>query len=709
MIRHSICSDCYMYCHLEVDVVDGRISGLRGDPEDPVYRGGICIKGANAHEVAYSPQRITSPLWKEGGREAGEWVRITWPEALTRVADRLERIIRAHGPKAVVAFTGYPGTSRCIMSTLFTRSLGSPDIVSTTPLWCEGPGMVADHVTVGGPITHFAYHDLDHSRCYLLWGTNPQASHPPYWKKIVEGCNRGAKLIVVDPRKTTAAGRADVWLPVRPGTDGALALGMMHVIINEELYDTPFIKAWCYGFEQLREHVQKYPPGEVERITGVPAERLVQAARLYATTKPACMFARNGLTRKPNATQACRGITLLVALSGNIDVQGGNLLPKRLDGFVSRGEMVFGKAWRLPEEIEAEARGAREFPLWTGPNGVGASSNNSLVIDEMLSDHSGIRGAIVTGNNYALNTPDPQRVREAFRRLDLIVAVDCFQTPTTELADVFLPAVTWLEREEIGPEWHSLHIPASERAIEPLGEAWDDNKIFIELAKEMRARELLPYNFIPWNSVEAFLDFQVHGLRMSFDDLKKRRRLAIPIRYKAYEEHGFNTPSGKVELYSTLLERYGYEPLPVYHELPQVSMASPDPQRAYPLQLIAPREAHFFNSRQRHSPSLRKTKPEATVEIHQRVAAERGIQEGDWVWIETGFGRCKQRARVTDNVPPDVVSAYGYWWYPEKPAPDYGCFESNISMVIPDGPPYDPIEGTSWLIGRLCEVWKVEE
>lgn len=709
LLYHTICSECYMYCGLRTEVAGNKAIQVRGDPGDPVYRGGICIKGKRALEVVYSPKRVVYPMKKVGSREDGQWERISWPQALKIVADRLEKVIRKHGPKAMVAFTGYPGTSRCLMSVLFTRSLGSPDIVATTPLWCEGPGIVADCVTVGEPITHFAYHDLENTHCVLLWGTNPQVSHPPYWEKILRARAAGAKLIVVDPRRTAAAAKADVWLPVKVGTDGALALGMMNVIINERLYDEAFVAKFCFGFEQLKEHVQKYPVDKVAQITGLPGDAIIEAARTYATTKPACMFARNGITRKPNSTQACRGVTILVALTGNIDIPGGNLLPKKVDGFISRGEMVFGKAWRLPPEVESLALGADQFPLWTGPQGAGATSHNSLVINEILSESSRVKAAVITGNNIVLNTPAPLKAREAFRRLEFIFAVDLFLTPTTEMADIFLPAASWLEKEETGPEFFSLHITASQRAIPPVGEAWDDNKIFIELAKLMRSRGLLPYDFVPWDSVEEFNDARLKGLRITFEELKELIRIPIPIKYRQYKGEGFKTPTGKVELYSTLLEKFGYEPLPEYHDMDEGPAATSELLESYPLILISPRELYYFNSRGRHSRSLRKLSPEATVEVHRQVAQQRNINDGDWVWIETQWGKCRQRAKVTENLPPDVVSAYTYWWYPEKPGPLYGCHDSNIGLVIPDSPPYDRIEGTPWLVGRRCRISKVSD
>lgn len=695
-----------MYCGLRIEVSGDKAIQVRGDPGDPVYRGGVCIKGKKALDLVYSPERVLYPMKKTGPREGGNWERISWSEALATVADKLEEVIKKYGPEAVIAFTGYPGTSRCLMSALFTRSLGSPDIVATTPLWCEGPGIVADYVTVGAPITHFAYHDLENTHCVLLWGTNPQASHPPYWEKILRARAAGAKLIVVDPRRTLAAAKADVWLPIRPGTDGALALSMINVIINERLYDEEFVAKWCFGFERLRDQVQKYPPDKGAEVTGLSGDAIVEAARLYATTAPACMFARNGITRKPNATQACRGVTILVALTGNIDIPGGNLLPKMLAGFISRGEMVFGKKWRLPPEIESRALGADKFPLWAGPQGAGATSHNSLVINEILSESSRIKAAMVTGNNVVLNTPDPIRVREAFRRLEFIFAVDLFLTPTTEMADIFLPAATWLEKEEIGPEFFSLHVTASQQAIAPRGEAWDDNQIFIELAKLMRRRGLLPYDFVPWDSVKELNDARVKGLGITFEDLKKAVRFPIPIKYKAYEQEGFKTPTQKVELYSTLLEKFGHEPLPEYHELPEGPASTPDLLKRYPFILISPRELHYFNSRGRQSKSLRKLAPEATVEIHREAAQERNIKDGDWVWIETQRGKCRQRARVTEDLLPNVVSAATYWWYPEKPRPLYGCHDSNIGLAIPDGPPYDPEEGTPWLVGHLCQITK---
>ncbi len=705
---HFICCQCYMFCGLRAEVKGKRVVKLHGDPDDPTYQGGICVKGTRAVDDAYSPRRQVHPLRKVGPRDSGKWERITWSEALTTIADNLERIIQKHGPRSFAMLSGYQGNPQCLMAALFTRSLGSPDVAATTPLWCEGPGMVADPVTAGGVITHFAYHDIDNAQCVVQWGTNLTASHPPYWKKVLKAKARGARLIVVDPLKTPGAARADLWLPIRPGTDTAMALAWMNVIINERLYDQGFVDRWCHGFEELRSHVQAYSPDRVAQITGVSSDLIVRAARMYAMTRPACLFARNGITQKPNATDGCRAVAMLISIAGSLDVPGGNLLPKEMPGFVHRSELTYGKAWRLPEEIEAQAIGAKEFPLWTGPNGYGATSNTTLVIREMLSSQSQFKAALLIGSNVVLNSPSPNDTAQALKNMEFIFTADLYLTPTTELADIFLPASMAWEREEFGLEVHSQYIIASEKAADAPGEAWSDNKIFIELAKIMRQRGLLPYNFVPWDSPEEFFDFRLKEMGMTFQDLKKVVRIPIPIKYKAYEEEGFKTPTGKVELYSTILEKCGYDPLPHYRELPEGPVSTPEMLKEFPLTLITPRDGHFYNSYGRHSAILRKLSGGPLVQLHPLTAKEYGIDQGDWVWIESPSGKCKMKVTVTEKIPLNTICGVGYWWFPEKQAPDYGRRENNISEVISGSPYFDPVEGTSWLgSGHLCRVRKV--
>lgn len=705
-VVRSVCEICPMHCGILVYVKSGRIVSIQGDKEHPSTRGYTCIKGRKEHEVLYHPGRVTHPMvmGKEG------WNRLSWDDALENIADRLQEVKVKYGPSAICGYECLPGEPGGLAMTLFLRSLDSPNLMNNLDL-CAGPGVIADAVTIGASIcTYFSVADWKNSKCILLVGTNIAVSAPSQWRDATEAIANGAKLIVADPRRTECAEKADIWLQIRPGSDGALALGMLNVIVNEKLYDEQFVAEWCVGFEQLKQRVQEYSVEKVEAITWVPAEDIRKAAQLFAETKPACLRANIGALQHNNSFQAGRAFAILASITGNIDVSGGCLLVRRRLGGITPGRAIAEK-YRLPRHIEEKQLGAKQFPLWAGPDSVmqGAAHIPTVLRAIITSDPYPVKAMFNVGRNPVLTFPDTRNVLEALKSLELLVVCTYTMSPTVELADVVLPRAHPFEINRLITNGYGQWLSAVERAVEPPEECWDDVKTLFELTKKMKQKGYIDEGFVPWRDVQECIDDMLKDTGTTFEGLEKEGVVTVPLMYRKYEESGFRTPSGKVELYSSLLGRYGYDPLPFYQEPPNSEISAPRLADKYPLMLITSRQLAHNLSRFPENPWVRNLTPYPQLEIHPEAARERGIAEGDLVWIETPKGRCKHKAKVTERIHPKVVNGSFGWWFPEKPSPEHGCLEANINAVMSYEPPYDPVVGINSVQGVLCEVCRAEE
>ena len=708
-IVRTVCQGCHCECGVLVKVVDEKVAEIKGDPDHPMNRGFTCIKGRVQHEVTYHPGRLKFPLKRAGARGEGKWVRVSWDEALDEIATKMTAIKGTFGPETIAAIHG-TGPRASLTSTLLPYALNGPNKISVDLHICYVPSLVAEGVTVGQSIMMEKGPDYRSSSCILVWGGNPLISHPPRGMEILEAKRkRKAKLIVVDPRRTQLASEADLWLQIRPGTDLALALGMLNVIISEGLYEREFVERWCYGFEELRDRVRKYTPEKVAEITWIPAGDIREAARTYAAVKPATLHHRVAIEHNINSTQTNRALIILIALTGNIDVEGGNLLPAQMEGYIPTGSG--GKRSRPSREIEERRIGSKEFPLISGPEAKHPFVTSFLAVDAMLTGEPyPIKALYCAGANPVINVQNSKRVWDALKRLDLLMVVDFFMTPTAELADYVLPATTWLERDECCDIPYTNYISARQKVIEPLGEAWDDLKIVIEIVKRIPGANR---RIVPWNDVSECNDWRVRDMGITFDDFKKTGYVAVPARYKKFEEKGFDTPSGKVELYSTVFEKFGYDPLPDHKEPPESPVRTPELFKEYPLILITGgRSIEYFHSEGRQIPSLRRRLPEPEIEIHPDTARELNIRTGDWIWMESPRvkgERIKLRARLTSALDPKVAHAPHGWWFPEKPGPEHGCFDSNINVILSADPPREEICGSVPTRGTLCRIYPCRE
>jgi thiosulfate reductase/polysulfide reductase chain A len=706
-IVRTVCQGCHSECGVLVHVDEGKVAEITADPDHPSSRGHICIKGRRYADFAYHPDRLKYPLKRAGGKGEGTWERITWDQALDEIASGLTAIRERYGASSIGTFHGTAPRQSLFSCRLLAAALGTPNVGNTDLHICHAPSMVAEIATYGCSVLQEEGPDYLSSKCIFVCGGNPLVSHPPRGRDLVEGVRKnGAKLIVVDPRRTTLAGQADMWLRIRPGTDVALILGMLHTIIAEGLYEKEFVERHCHGFEELKKHVEVYAPEQMSPITWLSVREIRASARLFAGTRPATVHHRLGVEQNVNSTQTNRSLAILTAITGNLGVKGGNLLPNHPPGYVPTGGVVGFS--RLPAETGRGRLGRRQYPLISGSDAPFLFVHAGIAAKAMLSGEPyPWKALFLAGANPVVNMQNTRRTWAAFKNVELAVVADFFMTPTAELADYVLPATTWLERDECCDEQYMGCIAARQKAIEPPYECRDDMQIAIDLVKRLPWADR---RYIPWESPAEFNDWRVKGTDMSFEALKEKGYVSINPAYRQYEENGFKTPTKKVELYSTIFKMHGYEPLPVYVEPPESPVSTPELMEEYPYILITGgKTIEYYHSSGRQIQHLRNRRPDPEIDIHPEAAVKEGLAEGEWVWVETPQikgERARFKVRFFEGIDPRVVHAPHGWWFPERPEPEHGCFESNISVVLSDDPPREPICGSVRLRGTLCRFYK---
>lgn len=714
-VMRTVCSACMCQCGVLAHVRDGKVVKLEGDPDHPLNRGFMCPKGLAFLQTVYHPDRILYPMKRAAERGAGEWQRISWDQALSEIGQKVLQIRGQYGPESILySFGTYPGKNGIPGFVGMLGALDSPGTFVPNCHYCYTPHIIGNTVTAGAVYDcEFGCPDFKDSRLVVLWGWNPAASYPAYAKNILESRTNGARLLVINPRFTELAAKADLWLQPRPATDGALALGLINVIIGEGLYDKAFVDEWCLGFDELRERAAQYPPGRVAEITWVPEAQIVEAARMYAGNRPAHLHTHNGTTYGTNVFQTSRAISMLPALTGNLDVPGGNIFangnyPPVLTYMNIRQQL------RPSASSEDRQLGIEEFPLLAGSRSLRGYSHPPAVFKTMLTGKPYPIKAFFASTNSIVSFESSRRVAEALEQLELLVSIDFFLTPTAELADYLLPPATWLETEDVVDSFgYYGYVAARPKVMEPLGECRDDDQIAFDLLAAMG----LEYPVPGLRSNRDLLDFQLKETGLSFDEFAERHILFGKITSRKYEttalrrdgKTGFNTPSGKVELYAAHLADLGQDPLPLHKESYESPVGTPDIAQDYPFVLIGgSRHIASFDSAGHNIPWLRELLPDPIVEIHPEAAERLGIAEGDWVWIETprGEGRVKQRACLTLGIHPRVVHAQSLWWYPEEADREKRWYEPNINSILSWDGPYDPVCGSTLLKGGLCRIGK---
>ncbi|HEY7676265.1 MAG TPA: molybdopterin-dependent oxidoreductase [Candidatus Methylomirabilis sp.] len=685
----STCRGCHGGCGVLITVRDNRVLRIEGDPESPVNRGTLCAMGLAYREVVHHPDRLTHPLRRLGPKGSGRWERITWDEALGAIAARLDAVRVESGAEAVALVQG-TGRDYAEFLYRFANAFGTPNVATPGPI-CYLPRLVTHTAVCGGlPVADY----LNGPRCVIVWGCNPHWTHPEEYKgyQLLKGLE-GAKLVVVDPRYTTLAARAHLWLQLRPGTDAALALGMLHAIIFEDLYDKEFVERHSVGFDRLKARVAEYPPERAAGITWVPAAKIREAARLYATEKPAALNPGQVLDGTVNCVSNALCNAHLMALTGNLDAKGGNVL-FGLPGIQTLSR--FAGHERLPESQRAKRLGGCDFPVadW------GALVPTPVLCRSILEGVPyRVRAALIHGSNPLLTWPDANRTHAALQALDFLAVADLFMTPTAEQADIVLPAASWVEQDDVAGYWtRAGYVAARQKAVQ-VGECRSDHEILNELGRRLgHAEAFFDRLEDAWGQILA-----PSGL--TWEEFVRRGILQAPAAYGKYRTKGFSTPSRKYEFVPSKLEAAGRDPLPSYQEPPESPARTPELAKDYPLVLATGvRPQTFFHSEYRQVPVLRARVPEPLVELHPDTARRHGIADGGWTWIETPRGRIRMRARTQPGIDSRVVALPHAWWFPERGGPDYGWREANGNLLTDSAGPCDPAVGAVSIRSLMCRV-----
>lgn len=694
-----VCLRCHQRCVVTAEKENGKIVRISDCP---------CIKGRTMPDVMYHPDRVLYPLKRVGERGEGKWQRISWDEATTAIASRLKEIIDSYGGHTIFLSDGSGQKNLGEQAISMGKKLFDTPNVHRGRYTCIIPQVTADYAALGDFLTYEFNPDYAHANCIVFWGSNPDVATPAQAREARASMRRGAKVIVMDPRPTPIAKDADLWLQLRPGTDTALGLAMLNVVINEELYDKEFVEKYCYGFDKLKQHVQEFTPKWAAPITRLSEENIIKAARMYATTKPACVYARCGsVSQQINSSNVARAMNSLIAICGNVDVQGGNLLYFRtwIDANMWAQYMLIPAALKPSPKSELKFAGAGKYPMM---HFIGCAWMPDIV--KGFYDGT-IRACWCISDNLVVAEQDMERVWEGLKRVELSIVNEYFMTPTAELADFVLPAAFYTEIDNIVEAFQYPYnwIMAYRKIAEPLGECWDDRKIVIEVAKKMGTD-------VPWNDVEDFLNWRLKYLGVTFNDINKMpdHKLELPREFKRYERGvpAFPTPTGKFELYSNVFEALGTDPLPVFREPPESPVSTPELYKEFPLIYTHLRLTAFQHSEGRQIARQRNMIPDPYLEMHPGTASKLGIKDGDWVELETpksaGKRHIKFKAKLVPGYFPDVVGGPHGWWFPEKPAPEHGCFDSNINALIPHEPPYEPTVGNPACRSILCRVRKAK-
>jgi anaerobic selenocysteine-containing dehydrogenase len=789
---------CHGGCGVLAYIKDGKLVKIEGDPEHPWNQGRLCARCLAMTQYVTHTERLTHPLKRIGERGEGKWQQISWDEAFDLIEKRLGKIREEFGPESVIFSMG---TGRDIgpWICLLAYAYGSPNVMfALSGIACYSPRIAAVDTVQGDYCVLDAsqwlparYEDPRYKvpEYIIVWGYNIPASCPDnvfgHW--IIDLMKRGSKIIAIDPRLTWFASRAEVWLRLRPGTDGALAMGFLNVIINEGLYDREFVEKWTNAAHLVRsdtgkllresdlakdgspgnfvvwdakrglpvvwdssnveyrlpdvqpalegsyevklfdgkripvktvwsvfcEEVNRYPVKRVSEITWVPQDDIVKAARLYVRSKPASIHWGVPIDMTPAITPTVQAITALWCITGNLDVPGGNVISRyAFDAVAYALPGAKGVIKLKSKEADKKRIGASRY----GPlNRFIWRAQTDLALEQIFTGEPyPIKGMwIQTCNPVAGIGLDPKKWVKAIKKLDFVVAVDLFMTPTTQLADVVLPAATFLEKDGIRSWWVPLQ--SINKAIS-VGECKPDVEINFELAKR----------FDPdfrWKDIHELFDEIIKPCGMTFKELQKKGWAFPPEGHPSAPYHrfekgllrpdrkpGFQTPSGKVELYSSIREEWGLEPIAHYEEPPFTPISQPELYKKYPLILSTGRRSPvYFHSEHRNIPWLREIEPDPLVEIHPDTAESLHIGDGEWVWVENWMGRCKLKAKVTPVVPRWMVMATHGWWFPEKLAQEphlFGVMESNVNQLIPMG--FNGKDGLGAPIKHLlCRLYKV--
>jgi anaerobic selenocysteine-containing dehydrogenase len=641
VVRAACPHDCPDTCGMLVTVEDGVATKIQGDPSMPFTEGTLCTKVAYYLERTYSPDRLRHPLKRVGKKGKGEFRRISWDEALDEIAARL-KALAAHNPETILPCS-YAGTMGMVqyssMDRRFFHKLGASILDRTL---CSTAGKFGLKATLGGSVG-MDPERFDQARLILLWGANPIVSNLHLWSRVQEAKRRGAKIVAIDPYRSLSAEKCTQHIALVPGTDGALALALMHVLVAEGMLDRDYIAKHTLGFEELKKRVLEYSPERAAQICGLTANEIVQLARDYGTMKPAAIRLNYGMQRHAGGGIAARTIACLPALIGAWRDPAGGIVLTTADfyGFdhaaLERPDLLAG---RRPRVI-----------------------NQSKLGDALTCAQPPVKAMIVYNNNPVAVCPDSDKVIAGFAREDLFtVVMDHFQTDTADYADIVLPATTQLEHWDVHKSYGHLYVLANTPAIAPVGESLPNSEVFRRLAARMGFDEPCFRDSDEDICRSALASSKPRMNGVSWDALKQQgwQKLDVPQRFAPFAEGGFPTPSGKCEFYSATLEKQGIDPLPFYN--PPAELSNSELTGVYPLAFLSPPARHFLNSSFANLARFREFEREPHLDMHPRDAEERGIRDGDKVRVFNARGGYTLKARVNGKPRRGVVVAPSVWW-----------------------------------------------
>ena len=783
------CSQCSGWCPTVAIVKNGVFVEVRPDMDHPLGHG-LCPKGLAGPELVYNRQRLQYPMRRtkpKGDSDPG-WQRISWDDALEIAAEKIQAVQSAYGEEAIAVTRSGPAGSSMgelgLWVTRFANALGTPNSVATTHIcqWHRDCGSAYTYGNIGR-MHSGGRAEFDRSACILIWGSNIHVTRSSLLPFIKQGLDNGAKLIVIDPRRTEIAAMADLWLQVRPGTDGALALGMIHVMIREDLFDIEFVRDWttapflvrgdtgdflmgdalapggdpssytimqqglegpqpyCPGsplterpvlqgafnlktadgnevrcrtvFDLLRASVSQHTLDETASTTGIPRDKIREAARMIAKIKPACWYSWNGIEQNINATQTNRAVCVLYALTGNFDTPGGNVILRGPAANAVLGHDLLG--------IQGDGRrlGFRQRPL--GPCGTFKSTQAYEVYKAIRTGKPyPIKGLIGFGGNIIMSNAPSRLAQEALCRLDFHLESELFLSPVAELADIVLPAASswesWHVGANIGPLGDRGYIQLRPAVVPPQHESRPDMQIVFELAKRLGKGHAF------WDGdIEAGFNYQFAPSGVTVAQLKANPgpvTMDLAVEYRKYAKMddaghfvGLPTPSKRVELYSIPFKKAGHDPLPSWKEPLSACFPGENIREKYPLLVINSKVIEYSHSQHRAIPSLRKRVPHPYLEINPERARASGIQHGDKVHLETPHGSITLTARLTNDIAPDVVCTQNGWWQTcealDLPGYDpYSSKGANVNLLY-ETHNIDPISGSVPIKGYPCRVIKV--
>jgi anaerobic selenocysteine-containing dehydrogenase len=783
----TYCPLCVSRCGARATVQDGTFT-LRPDPSHPTGRA-LCVKGRAAPEITSHPDRLRFPLRRTAPKGAADpgWERISWDEALDLVATRLGALARDHGPESVVFSTASPSTSASVDAVdwmqRLQRAFGSPNFCAYMEL-CGWGRYLASLYTFGASVPGAYMPDLERAGCILFWGYNPSVSRLAHATATTAAVRRGARLIVVDPRRAGLAAKADPWLRVRPGTDAALALAIISVMLERGWYDEPFVRRWTNApllvrtdtgrlltsdalthdgdpghqvawdevtdrpivvdpaargtdvtdhdrlaltgtievttlegpvacrpaFDLLADECGALRPAVAEEITGVAAADIERAAQVLWESRPVAFYVWSGLEQHSGTTQIIRAVDVLYALTGCLDVPGGNVLFTPVPTNPVAGMELLDPAQR------SRTIGLADRPL--GPARFEFVTGEDFYTAALEGHPYRARGLVSFGANLLMAHGDSARGRDALQALDFHVHLDLFRSPTAQQADVVLPVTSAFEAPglkvgfEISQEAQSL-VQLRTPLVPPTGEARSDLEVIFDLAVRLGLGE----HFFDGDVAEGWR-YQLEPSGISVQQLRDAPSgvsLPLETRHRKYAEVGddgvpvgFATPSGRIELYSEAFLEIGQPPLPTFTEPATSTRSRPELADEFPLTLTCAKSLHFCETQHRQIASLRSRAPDPEVELHPDTAAVRGIAKGDWVQIATPKGRVRARAVLNRSLDPGVVCGQHGWFEPcaelDLPGhPPFGPDSANLNLVLGQTPS-DPISGSSPLRAQVCEI-----